>query len=219
MHRSIAAPILASTAMLMTSLAWAANPFESFGKAMQEALQAPQPQQVAAQPAPVPASQRTNDLGIAMAGQRQVVYEGYTKEMLPIKQLLADGKAGEALQSKLPTDGNVDSLDMLGNFELGTIAIDASATEQAKSSFERAERGLNAKDDRSTVGGFFSGAKDTVLSTLTGNDELGEYAGAGYERVLMLNYKSIASARRRAQRLQRHAACDRSAKPREEEVR
>ncbi len=192
MQRSIAAPILATVTILLTGPGWAANPFESFGKAMQDALQSPQPQQVAAQPAAAPASQRTNDLGIAMAGQRQVVYEGYTKEMLPIKQLMLDGKAGEALQAKRPKDGNVDSLDMLGNFEFGTIAIDASALEDAKNSFERAERGLNVKDDRSTVGGFFSGARDTVLSTLTGNDELGEYAGAGYERVLMLNYKSIA---------------------------
>ena len=131
MQRSIAAPILATVTILLTGPGWAANPFESFGKAMQDALQSPQPQQVAAQPAAAPASQRTNDLGIAMAGQRQVVYEGYTKEMLPIKQLMLDGKAGEALQAKRPKDGNVDSLDMLGNFEFGTIAIDASALEDA----------------------------------------------------------------------------------------
>ena len=81
---------------------------------------------------------------------------------------------------------------MLANLELGLLAIDAAALSDAKTSFEFAERKLGDKDERSTVGGFFSGAKDTVLATLTGIAELGEYPGAGYERVLMLNYKSIA---------------------------
>lgn len=190
--------ITTSVAALVFAAAGAAlafNPLESFGKAMQNAVeqqsQQPQARQATGQaPANAPAS--TSDLGIAMAGKRQVVYEGYTKQMLPVKQALAQGNAEQALKSTLPADGSLDKLDMLGNLEVATLAIDAAVLDQAKDAFGRAELGLNEKDNRSTVGGIFSGAKDTVLSTLTGNAELGEYPGAGYERVLMLNYKSIA---------------------------
>lgn len=188
-------------ASALAGSASAFNPLESFGKAMQNAVeqqqQQPQADQRRQQRQQQGQAARTQggkptDLGIAMAGQRQIVYEGYTKQMLPTKQLLADGKAGQALKSRMPANGKTDSLDMLGNLELATLAIDAAELEEAKGGFGRAEGFLTAKDRRSTVGGIFSGAKDSVLSTLTGNAELGEYPGAGYERVLMLNYKSIA---------------------------
>ena len=170
------------------------NPLEAFGKAMENAAkQQGQPTQAAAQPANAQARPAAaTQLGIAVASKREVVYEGYSKEMQPVKQLLAEGSAAQALQSRTPEGGGLDSLDMLGNLELATLAMDAQALAAAKDGFQRAELALNQKDDRSTVGGFFSVAKDTMLSTLTGNDELGEYPGAGYERVLMLNYKSIA---------------------------
>ncbi|MCB1961471.1 MAG: hypothetical protein KDE68_13265 [Rhodocyclaceae bacterium] len=172
------------------------NPFEAIGKAMENAAQQQQLQQgQAAQPtnaaAAAPAN-AANQLGLAVATKREVVYEGYTKDMQPVKQMLAEGNAGQALQSKTPEGDALDKLDMLGNLELATLALDAEALEQAKDGFQRAELALNQKDERSTVGGVFSGAKDTMLSALTGNDELGEYPGSGYERVLMLNYKSIA---------------------------
>lgn len=187
-------PALVLGTLALVGSAWAFNPFEGLGRALQEAAQQPTGPAAMNQPGPdrtVP-GQPASDLGIAMAGKRQVVYEGYTKQMLPIKQLLAEGKAAEAYGAKLPQDGKLEALSMLDNLELGTLAIDAVRTEEAKRNFELAERHLAVKGERSTVGGFFSGAKDTVLATLTGNAELAEYPGAGYERVLMLNYKSIA---------------------------
>ncbi|MCB1801191.1 MAG: hypothetical protein KDI82_05850 [Gammaproteobacteria bacterium] len=170
--------------------ALAFNPLESFGQAMQNAVQ--QSQQRQAAPQQQAAATPPGDLGIAMAGKRQVVYEGYSKDMLPVKKLLADGQAAQAYQTALPQGKSLEELDMLGSLEAGTLAIDAGMLEQAKVGFQKAEMSLDQKDGRSTVGGFFSGTKDTLLSTLTGNAELGEYQGAGYERVLMLNYKSIA---------------------------
>ena len=194
MRKMFITTCVAALVLAATGSALAFNPLESFGKAMQDAMQQqsqqPQARQATRQAATAPAN--TGDLGIAMAGKREVVYEGYTKEMLPVKQALAQGNAAQALQTRMPADGNLDKLDMLGNLEIATLAIDAAVLDQAKDGFHRAERGLSEKDNRSTVGGIFSGAKDSVLSTLTGNAELGEYPGAGYERVLMLNYKSIA---------------------------
>ena len=179
--------------------AQAFNPLEALGKAIDEAAQqtqqdqrrqvAPGAQRRAAAPAQ---AMRPTHLGISMTGKRQVVAEGYTKEMAPIKDLMAQGRVSDALRAKRPQDKQPEDLDMLANLELGVLAIDAAVLSDAKASFELAERKLGTKDERSTVVGFFSGAKDTVLATLTGNAELGEYPGAGYERVLMLNYKSIA---------------------------
>jgi hypothetical protein len=187
-----------ATAVVDPALAF--NPFESIGKAMQDAVQqsqqpgsqqrqlAPQRQQRAA-PAAAP---QGGDLGIAMAGQRQIVYEGYTKTMLPIKDLLNKGLADDAYTAKQTNDKRDNLTGMLADLEQATLALDAARLADAKASFHQAETKLNARDERSTVGGFFSGTKDIVLSTLTGNAELGEYEGAGFERVLMLNYKSIA---------------------------
>lgn len=190
-------PLTVMVAALAGS-AWAFNPFESLGKAMQEATQ--QAPQQAPQRQMAPTQERAaraqatppGDLGMAMAAERQVVYEGYSKEMLPVKQLMIAGKAGEALAARRPANNDLTSLDMLANLEIATLAIDAAVLDDAKRGFQQAELGLNQRDDRSSVMGFLSGTKDTVLSTLTGNAELGEYQGAGFERVLMLNYKSIA---------------------------
>ncbi len=174
------------------------NPLEALDKAIQGATEKSKRQQHQAEQRRQAEQQRqasaptSNDLGIAMAGKRQIVYEGYTKEMLPVKELMAKGKLTEALQAKKPKDTQRKALDMLAHLELGVLAMDAGALNDAKKSFGSAERKLGAKDDRSKVGGFFSGAKDTLLATLTGNAELGEYPGAGYERVLILNCKSIA---------------------------
>lgn len=184
--------LLTATAAALTGSAWAFNPFEAMGKAMQDATQQSQQRQVAPTPSRAAERQPSSDLGMAMAGHRKIVYEGYSKEMLPVKQLMAEGKVRQALMAKKPADGAVDKLDMLANLELATMAMDAAALNDAKGAFQRAELTLNQRDERSTVGGFFSGTKDTVLATLSGNAELGEYQGAGFERVLMLNYKSIA---------------------------
>ncbi len=200
MRRSATVMLAVAASLAVTGSALAFNPLESFGKAVQDAMQQQQqpqeqqPNQLRARQA-APAAKAPapgGDLGIAMAAERRVVYEGYSKQMLPVKQLLSEGKADQALQSTLQTGGSANDRDMLGNLELATLAMDAAELDQSKDGFQRAERYLNAKEDRSTVVGIFSGAKDSVLSTLTGNAELGEYPGAGYERVLMLNYKSIA---------------------------
>lgn len=192
-YRPTTAAIVVTLATLVFPLSASAfDPLESLGKAVENAMQqGVQPRQVAPTAAK-PAAQAGGDLGIAMAGNRQIVYEGYSKQMLPTKQLLAQGKAAQALQAQLPKQGGIGDLKMLPALEVATLAIDASKLDTAKQGFRNAELALSDKDGRSTVGGFLSGTKDTVLSTLTGNAELGEYPGAGYERVLMLNYKSIA---------------------------
>ena len=124
--------------------------------------------------------------------KRDVVYEGYSKAMLPIKKLIAQGKVEEAIKTKFKPGSNIDDLGVLDNLELGLMRLDATKVEDANKHFTKAEVEQIGKGDRGSVTSLGSSLFGSVLSTISGNGELGEYEGVGYERVLMLNYKSIA---------------------------
>lgn len=124
--------------------------------------------------------------------KRNVVYEGYSEEMLLVKKLIAQGKVEEAIKEKLKSGSNPDDLDVLANLELGLMKLDARKVIDANKHFTKAEVEQVGKGDRGTISSLGSSLFGSALSTLSGNGELGEYSGVGYERVLMLNYKSIA---------------------------
>ncbi|MBL4576425.1 MAG: hypothetical protein JKY51_10085 [Opitutaceae bacterium] len=126
------------------------------------------------------------------ANKRKVVYEGYSKEMLPVKKLIAQGKVEEAIKVKFKPGSNIDDLGALGNLELGLMMLDATKVADANKHFTKAEVEQVGKGDRGTISSLGLSLFGSALSTLSGNGELGEYSGVGYERVLMLNYKSIA---------------------------
>ncbi len=166
----------------------AANPFEAFVKALNQ----PNAQRQQTQPLGAQRQAGRPTLGRGKTMQREVVYEGYTKTMLPIKKLIASGRLKEAIAQKAKQYAKPEDMDVLANLELGLMSLDASDVTAAQAHFTRAERAKVADQERSTVMGFFSTLRDTAASTVTGNAELSEYQGPGFERVLMLNYKSIA---------------------------
>lgn len=174
--------------------ALAFNPFESLGKAMQTGAN----NTARAQPAGEtrsensPAAQQQDALGLGAASKRRVIYEGYTKEMLPIKKLIAEGKVAEAIKEKQKTYPKPDDYDVLADLEFGLMSLDDADVSNAQQRFTHAERQQVAEEEQSTVGGFFSGIGKSVVKVASGNEEFGDYEGVGFERVLMLNYKSIA---------------------------
>ncbi len=167
------------------------NPFSALGKAL--SAPAGQPPQ---DPAPRQTAQADNrgedPLGLSKAGKRRVVYEGYSQELLPIKALVHDGKLDKAIQALSEKYKDPEAMDLLAHLQLGLVRLDAADTDAAIRHFSQAERSLVASEEQSTVSSFLSGFKNITLSTVSGNEELSDYKGVGFERILMLNYKSIA---------------------------
>jgi len=131
-------------------------------------------------------------LKAGLSSKRTVIYEGYTKDMLTIKKLISSGDIDKAIKLRQKGITEPSKLDVLSNLELGLMALDSKNVESSQAHFSKAERSQVNKKDQSTVSGFFSKIGSTAISTVSGNEEFGEYPGVGFERVLMLNYKSIA---------------------------
>lgn len=131
-------------------------------------------------------------LTAGVEANRKVIYEGYAKDMLPIKKMLSTGAIEKAINARQQGNKDPKKFDLLTNLEVGLMSLDFADFKTAQDSFESAERAQVHKKDKSTVSSFFSGVGSTVISTISGNAELGDYPGVGFERVLMLNYKSIA---------------------------
>lgn len=190
--KHLIASALTSLLVLDCAGAYAFNPLGSLGDAFNTAAagqqNTSQPQQAALQPGTATAV----GLSRGTALQRQVVYEGYTKEMLPVKQLIAAGKDVDAIKEMQKRHPDKDAQDVLTHMELGLMSLLAGDLKAAQSGFEQAEREKVQKEERSTLGGFFSSIRDTAAGTISGNEELGEYTGPGFERVLLLNFKSVA---------------------------
>jgi len=135
---------------------------------------------------------QTAQLKAGLSSKREVIYEGYTKDMLAIKKLVSAGKIDEAIKLRQKGSNTPDKLDVLANLELGLMTLDNRDVSSAQAHFAKAEQSQINKKDQSTVSSFFSTIGSTAISTVSGNEEFGEYPGVGFERVLMLNYKSIA---------------------------
>jgi len=138
------------------------------------------------------AANQTQQLKTGIDSKRQVIYEGYTKDMLAIKEMISAGDITKAIKARQQGNTDPEKFDLLTNLELGLMSLDAEDVSSAQACFSTAERAQVGKKDQSTVSSFFSGVGSTALSTISGNEELGDYPGVGFERVLMLNYKSIA---------------------------
>jgi hypothetical protein len=146
---------------------------------------------------------------------RNVAYAGYSEKFLGIKGLLADGEAELAFQQHLATlekkpknkrkkkkdkEGEAPIVEkaieykaphFLFALEQGLLALDADHRADAKDYFELSEELLEQRegqsDGKKTFKFISSGA-----GKLLGFGESGIYRGVAFERILMLNYKSIA---------------------------
>jgi hypothetical protein len=141
--------------------------------------------------------------------EKQIIYSGYSQAFVPVKELVAAGKAEEAtrmyadrdkktertLNNKdLPKDTEelIRSNPGLAFLEGGTLSVDCGNSDKAVESFACAEDLFARQEMGSKLGSWIEKAGTFSIETLLGNEELQPYKGEGYERVLMLNYKSIA---------------------------
>lgn len=166
------------------------------------------------EPMATPTNARNSDLlnQPLNGGERRVVYAGYSESGLDVKQALATGGPDAALNAYVgkgvapaapaakpgerkntPAPGaEVDTDGFLGQVEIGALSLDAGARDKAIESFALAEYDLVQKKLDSGVGAAAGDALGAIGEFITGNNELRDYVGAGYERILMLNYKTLA---------------------------
>jgi uncharacterized protein len=122
---------------------------------------------------------------------------GYTKDFLPVKQLLAEGKLDQ-LSTQISGDGHSGNSafwgqddELLQNLEVGTLQLDSNNNEQAINSFSVAERIKEDRESSSHFSDFFQSSTGWA-GEVFGHGAMEPYEGVGYEKVLMLNYLSIA---------------------------
>ncbi len=122
---------------------------------------------------------------------KTIVYAGYAKNFLPIKQLITQGQWQQAytLQKQKIVADDVNFLDSV---EAGLLALDSQQLSNSLKHFTEAEQYLKLQAEKSVLeDGFFSFGSE-AFSVITGAGEVTDYNGEPFERILMLNYKSIA---------------------------
>lgn len=148
-----------------------------------------------------------------------VSYAGYSKEFMPIKDMMRagdlsgvekffDGKETE-IRKKSKTDAELlENIGYLRWLERGTLSIDQGNFQNSVKEFSSAETLLDIRQEQSKIEDWGESGVKFLGEFVTGNQELQDYPGEGYERVLMLNYKSIAyllSGERKAYNVTRRA--------------
>ncbi len=123
--------------------------------------------------------------------QYQITYEGYSKEFIPIKEKIIAGQMDQALKLEQEII-KVDGATFLNSVESGLLAIDTGHSADSIDTFFTSERFLKQFLDRSVVEDTVTTYGLEALSVVTGKGDITEYIGEPYERILMLNYKSIA---------------------------
>jgi len=133
---------------------------------------------------------------------QNIQYAGYSKEFQTVKNLMRSGNLAGV--DKFYTDREatilkknqtkwqaMEEIGLLRWMERGTLYMDDGNLDKSIKSFTNAEDILNVRQKSSQTSDFLSSITAFTAETVTGNEEFQEYPGEGYEKVLMLNYKSI----------------------------
>ena len=133
----------------------------------------------------------------AKPSQSNIIYLGYTKDFLPFKQLLASGEL-DSLSARISSasgeQGNSfwkQDDEFLRSIEYGTIMLDKNETADAIKNYSHAEKVKEERESSSHLSELVQ-SSGGWLGEVFGNGGLEPYLGEGYEKVLMLNYLSIA---------------------------
>jgi len=135
--------------------------------------------------------------------RKNVYYAGYSKDFQPVKRMMETGnlkgvedffnKREEKIRKESRENYDlINNIGLLRWMERGTLGLDTKQLDKAVKGFENAEIILNVRKEDSQVGDLLTSITSFAAETVTGNEEFQEYPGEGYEKVLMLNYKSIA---------------------------
>lgn len=141
--------------------------------------------------------------GTRTNNRSNIFYAGYSKDFQPVKKMMLTGnlKGVEEFFSKREEKIRKESKDnyalienigLLRWMERGTLGLDTRKLDKSIEGFENAETILKVRQEDSQVGDLLSSITSFAAETVTGNEEFQAYPGEGYEKVLMLNYKSIA---------------------------
>ncbi len=154
----------------------------------------------------------------ALFGEFHVVYKGYSRRFLPVKQAVfqgqleqavefyesqgkvslapasADWTAAEPVQLNLAGDNGITlsdkGLKFLNLLEMGSLQLDSGSSKQAIKSLQDAQKIVEKRSRKSMLGGFTEKLAGAGISVL-GFGEHTPYYGEGFEKVLMLNYQSL----------------------------
>jgi len=122
---------------------------------------------------------------------RNVIYGGYSKDFLPIKNLITTEQWVQAYQLQQLRVKQSDPADFLNSNEAGLLALDTHNAANAIHHFTAAEHFLKINAAKSFLEDGATSLGLEALSFISGKGDLTEYNGAPFERILMLNYKSI----------------------------
>lgn len=117
---------------------------------------------------------------------------GYGEEFVKIKELIVANNFAQAYKIQQDKARQEDTPSFLDSNEAGLLALDVKNPVNAIDHFTAAEHYLKINATKSTVEGAAGTFGNEGLSMLLGLGEMGDYNGAPFERILMLNYKSIA---------------------------
>ena len=121
---------------------------------------------------------------------KTIVYAGYAKTFLPIKQLITQGQWQQAYT--LQKQKIADDVNFLDSVETGLLALDSHQLDDSLKYFTEAEQYLKLQAEKSVVEDGVVSFGSEAFSVITGAGEVTDYNGEPFERILMLNYKSIA---------------------------
>jgi uncharacterized protein len=171
-----------------------------------------------AQPAPTFGLQA--NAAPVQAGRQNVAYAGYSRDVQPVKALIRQGRIDAASdlyrqmgESKTNNDplaaapgstfadtsleqpGTENALafrdPLLSALEQGTLALDSGNVQHALEQYTVAEDILEGRRSGSIAGGVLRGLRNFLVENVSGREEFKNYNAEGFEKVLMLNYKTI----------------------------
>lgn len=134
---------------------------------------------------------------------RPVSYAGYSQEFLEVKRLMAEGRFDEVASRYEQADAKVrkqakdekayvQKTGFLTFVERGTLDLARGDFESAIEDYEGAETVLELRSDQSKFGEAGTKLFRKLKGIVVGKDEFAPYYGVGFERVLLLNGKTIA---------------------------
>jgi len=141
-----------------------------------------------------------------------IEYSGYSEKYVPVKKLVAENKSEQAsltCTKIFNPDGSASKCtEPLAYLEAALLDLNAGNADAAVENFAISESLFAAQESKTKIGGWAESATDWGMESILGKEDLHDYAGEGYERVLMLNFKSIAyllSGKREAYNVTRRA--------------
>jgi hypothetical protein len=192
------------TALTLTAAAVASPAHAQFGDLVKQLTQTG-----ATTPATPPTTPPPGAAQVAV-GPQGVVPRGYSERFLPVRTLIGEGRYAEALHAfappaKTPADapeagaapaaGPIVNDPFLTNAEMGLLEFEGGEPDQAALHLRAAEDSQTARRDAKGMQAaetFLSDIGHKIVGVGTGQEEFAAYHPLDHERILQLNYLSLA---------------------------